>query len=384
VAGGGDELLANDPAELNPGDDPESIAGPYPLGITDAAGRDVPIVTTAGNYRYLGRLDVRFDAEGEVSEVLADTSGPRRVIPAEQDGDQIAALGIADAVPSDPDLVTSVVDGLTACLDRFASTPDAASDVVLNVARGATDPFVLAVRSAETNGGDLVADAFTAAYDVNAATSGRPARGADALVVTVQNGGGIRQNAGDVLPQGGDTGTPISRLDTIDVLPFDDDLVVATGLAASDLRDVLELSCASLGGGGFLQVSALHHTCDLGEALGSRVRDVVVTGPDPGPGDDVTVVDAEGVVDASSRPISLVTNSFSAAGGDGYEILASLPSLKFVDAGGGQVFDERALRESLASFPPADGIARIPADDPRYASETGEGRIVIVGAVAAG
>ena len=86
-------------------------------GGADAAGRDVQVVTTAGDYRYLGRLDVTFGPDGEITKVLSETSGPRRVIPLEQDGDQIAALGIEDAVESDAEMITTVVAGVTACLD---------------------------------------------------------------------------------------------------------------------------------------------------------------------------------------------------------------------------------------------------------------------------
>ena len=42
-----------------------------------------------------------------------------------------------------------------------------------------------------------------AAYDAYAENSGLEPRSADNLVVTLQNGGGIRQNAGPVLPVGG-------------------------------------------------------------------------------------------------------------------------------------------------------------------------------------
>ena len=268
VAGGGDELLANDPAELLPGDDPEGIEGTYPIVVTDADGRDVHIVTTAGNYRYLGRLDVTFDAEGEVAEVLAETSGPRRVDPGRAGGRPDRGARHRRRGRQRSGLISTVVDGVTACLDTFASTPVATSDVILNVARGATDPFILGVRSAETNGGDLVADAFTASYDAYAASTGLPERGPDDLVVTFQNGGGIRQNAGDVLPAGAVEGAAITRLDTINVLPFDNYVVVVEGLTATDLREALELSCASVGGGGFLQVSALRYTCDLGAEPG--------------------------------------------------------------------------------------------------------------------
>ena len=167
------------------------------------------------------------------------------------------------------------------------------------------------------------------------------------------------------------------------MLPFDNYVVVVEDLSATDLRDTLELSCASVGGGGFLQVSALRYTCDLGADPGSQARDVVILGPDPGPEDDVSVIDAEGVVDESVGPIDVVTNSFTAAGGDGYEVLSAHPSTKLVDTDGDQVFYEAALRAYLESFAAGpDGIAHIPPNDARYAVATGEGRITIVPAEA--
>lgn len=53
VAGGGDELLANEDDLLIPGDE-ESIAGPYPTIVMDSEGKEVPVVTTSAGYRYLG------------------------------------------------------------------------------------------------------------------------------------------------------------------------------------------------------------------------------------------------------------------------------------------------------------------------------------------
>lgn len=71
IAGGGDELLADDDALLVPGDaislDPQT-GEPlrYPLFVPDADGVDVPVVTTAGDYKYVGRLVVNFDRRGRV------------------------------------------------------------------------------------------------------------------------------------------------------------------------------------------------------------------------------------------------------------------------------------------------------------------------------
>ena len=79
VAGGGDELLQNPTVDaalqLLPGERGE-VESVYPIEATDAAGRTVYVVTTAGNYKYVGRLDVVFGADGEVSRVVAGASYP--------------------------------------------------------------------------------------------------------------------------------------------------------------------------------------------------------------------------------------------------------------------------------------------------------------------
>ena len=237
VAGGGDELLVNDESQLLPGEDPEDVFGAYPLFATDADGNEVPIVTTAGNYKYLGRLDATFDGEGNLTGIVAESSYPRRVIPLEQEqGGLIEELGITDAVEGDPGITESVLTPLDSCLDELAATPVAISEVVLNVDRGQFSPeegvFAPGVRASQTNGGTLIADAFTVSYDAYAGNVGLEPRSADHLVVTLQNGGGIRQNAGPVLPVGGNAGDAISRLNTIDVLPFLNYVVVVQDLSA--------------------------------------------------------------------------------------------------------------------------------------------------------
>ena len=95
IAGGGDELLVNDESQLLPGEDPEDIYGAYPIYATDADGVEVPIVTTAGNYKYLGRLDANFDAEGNLTGIEAEASYPRRVIPLEQEQGILARARVA-------------------------------------------------------------------------------------------------------------------------------------------------------------------------------------------------------------------------------------------------------------------------------------------------
>ena len=380
VAGGGDELLVNDESQLLPGEDPEDVFGAYPLFATDADGNEVPIVTTAGNYKYLGRLDATFDGEGNLTGIVAESSYPRRVIPLEQEqGGLIEELGITDAVEGDPGITESVLTPLDSCLDELAATPVAISEVVLNVDRGQFSPeegvFAPGVRASQTNGGTLIADAFTVSYDAYAGNVGLEPRSADNLVVTLQNGGGIRQNAGPVLPVGGNAGDAISRLNTIDVLPFLNYVVVVQDLSAEDFAATLQTACENRGGGGFMQASAVSYTCDYtGESV--VLRDAVI---DAGDGSAVTVVDSEGVVDTAVGPIDVITNSFTAGGGDGYDAFGAAENVTLRADDDAQITYERAFREYLESFPAGeDGVPVISADDPTYADEMSDGRITLI------
>ena len=380
VAGGGDELLVNDVSQLLPGEDPEDIYGEYPLYATDADGNDVPIVTTAGNYKYLGRLDATFDADGNLTGIVSEASYPRRVVPLEQEQPSlIEELGIGDAVESDAGIVDSVLVPVEACLAELGSTPVAISEVVLNVDRGQYNPeegvFAPGVRASQTNGGTIIADAFLAAYDAYADSSGLEARGPDNLVVTLQNGGGIRQNAGPVLPVGGNAGDAITQLDTMNVLPFLNMVVVVQDLTAEDFAATLQTACESRGGGGFMQASGVSFTCDYsGDAV--VLRDVVI---EAGDGTSVTVVDGEGMVNADVGSVDVITNSFTAGGGDGYDAFGAAESVSLRADDDSQIHYERAFREYLASLPAGDdGVPVINADDPVYANELSDGRITLI------
>jgi 2',3'-cyclic-nucleotide 2'-phosphodiesterase / 3'-nucleotidase / 5'-nucleotidase len=381
VAGGGDELLVNDETQLLPGEVAEDIFGEYPIYATDAEGKEVPIVTTAGNYKYLGRLDVTFDAEGNLVGIDEGTSFPRRVIPMEQAQEGILEeLGVEDAVSGDQTIVESVLVPLGMCLDELADTPVAISEVVLNVDRGQYSPeegvFSPGVRSSQTNGGTIIADAFAASYDAYAGNVGLQPRSSENLVVAVQNGGGIRQNAGPVLPVGGEPGDAITRLNTIDVLPFLNYMVVIQDLAPEDFATALQTSCESRGGGGFLQVAGVSLTCDYSVPEEVVLRDVVI---DTGDGSSVTLVDAEGNVDGSVGPIDVVTNNFTADGGDGYETFMPADKVTLRAGDDAQITYERAFREYLESFPAGeDGIPVISADDAVYADELSDGRITLI------
>lgn len=352
VAGGGDELLESpavgEALQRLPGERAEPWGG-YPIRATDTDGRTVYVVTTAGAYQYVGRLDVAFDEGGEVARVLAESSYPRPVVPAGE-----AASGrFAGAVEPDASLLDTIEVPLRDCLAGFASTPVASTEVLLDVSRDA-------VRSRESNAGNLVADALLHSYDRHAAGLGLPSRGPGAPVVAIQNGGGIRQTVGDVLPTTGRAPGTIFLLDTMGVLPFANGVTAVPGVVAADLKAAFERSASRYPStsGAFLQVGGIAVVYDPALPPGSRVVALTL--------DDGTPLVADGVVVEGAQAVTVVTNRFVADGGDGYTM--------FAEAAGKRQFPvsyEQALRDYLGE------LGRVTAGDSRYAPG-GEGRITFV------
>jgi 5'-nucleotidase len=199
-------------------------------------------------------------------------------------------------------------------------------------------------------------------------------------VVALQNGGGVRQNGGVTLPTAGIVGA-INRGNTFDLLPFDNRLVAITNVSAADIKEILERSCSvgTSGGGQFLQVGGLKVTCSRsGTAMvvsnptgdsyagsvttaGTRVKDVTLN--------DGRSLVKDGAVVAGAPAVTVVTNNFTAEGGDNYPTLAKLVKVGF------GVSYEQALYDYLLSFAKnSAGLPEIPATDARYNKSTGEGR----------
>lgn len=376
IAGGGDDLLTNpdvpESIQLIPGEG--KPVGKYPEMIKDANGVDVPLITTKGGYNYLGRFDVAFDAKGKVSSYNKTVSYPRRVIPSSAVS---KALGVTDAVSPDSKIVSAVEVPVNACLVGFAK-PIASSQIVFETDRGSAT--VLGVRTAETNGGNLVTDAFLHAYSTRASGANLPAAGSANPLVSLQNGGGIRQGGGNKFPTTGTVGA-ISRGNTFDLLPFDNRLVAIANVSAANIKEILERSCSvgTSGGGQFLQVGGMKVTCSrsgtatvvsnpTGDSYagnvttaGTRVKDVILN--------DGRALVKDGVVVANAPVVTVVTNNFTAEGGDNYPTLAKLVKVGF------GVSYEQALYDYLLSFPKnSAGLPEIPSSDGRYSKSGGEGR----------
>ena len=378
VAGGGDELLQSvwidDSIELIPGE--SKPVGEYPTMLTDQAGTEVPLVTTSGNYKYLGRADLNFDSKGNFLVVDTLTTYPRRVIPTSP---VATAAGVSDAVIQKASITESVDKPLTDCLSGFTA-PIAASNTVFNTDRGSAT--VLGVRTAETNGGNLVADAFVYSYNQRYEKAGLPKPSNATPLVGVQNGGGIRQNPAIVLPVTGKVGE-ITRGNTFDLLPFGNTLVAVTDVSPTQLKEIFERSCSvtTAGGGQFLQTSGMKVVClrsgtaqvvstpATGATVGSittegtRVKSITLT--------DGRSIVSNGAVVAGAPSVTMVTNNFTADGGDNYPALAALKKSAF------GIDYEVSLYEYLRTFPAgANGLPTIPETDVRYKVLTGEGRFI--------
>jgi 2',3'-cyclic-nucleotide 2'-phosphodiesterase (5'-nucleotidase family) len=335
IAGGGDELLANAGTLLVP-DDEDTVYGPYPLLARDSTGKEVPVVTTPGDYQYVGRLEVSFDDKGQVVGAVGD---PVRVA----GGDQ------PDAVQPDPDLERLVTRPVQSFVDRLAEEGLGMSEVALD---GRRSP---GVRTQETNLGNLMADALLAAGRNLA-----PAFGAKTPDVGLQNGGGIRNNS--LIPAG-----EISALDTFDVAPFSNFVAVVEDVPPQQFKEIMEnaVSQVEQADGRFAQIAGFTMIYDpkgTAQVLaddggtptpGTRVREIRLA--------DGTAIIEKGTVAEGAPSLTIATIDFSARGGDQYPFRGK----PFTTLG-------ISYQQALARFI-ADGLGgRISAAD--Y-PEAGEGRI---------
>jgi 5'-nucleotidase len=344
VAGGGDELLWN-PGQLLIPDDaidanadgvPDIRYGAYPLYETDATGRQLPIITTRGDYRYVGRLVVDFDASGTVVAV-DPTSGPVRV----------ASTAQPDGVAADAFVQSQVTTPVTNAVAALAANVIATSEVAL-------DGRTSFIRSVETNEGNLCSDSL-----LWNARKRAPEEGLPLPVIAFQNGGGIRNNS--ILPAGNFT-----ELNTFQFLPFSNFVSIIPALPVTTLKALLENAVGrvtplppgfpSSGNGRFAQIAGFRFTYSVAANPGSRVLDVIL--------DDGTVLVDDGVVLNPKLTLPAATIDFLCRGGDEYP----LNGLSFETVG---VSYQQALFNFVTAKDGLNGVIRA-ADYP----VGGEGRIV--------
>lgn len=234
---GVDVLLSATPALLGSENDPlvpgDVLAGPYPTLGTDAAGQPVALVATADRYRYLGRFQGVFDGFGVYSETQSP-SGPLRVL----------GPPAADFAEKDNALQSAVLDPLASDLAVLEAETAATLGVEL-------DARASALRSSETNFGDLAADALFAAARTTAFNANAPSP-----QVGVLDAGSLPADA--LLPSG-----PLSRGAVFDLAASDRTLAVLSQVPAATLKALVEQGLADPSGDAFLQLSNLQLEADL-------------------------------------------------------------------------------------------------------------------------
>lgn len=307
IAGGGDELLANPGDLLIPGDE-GAVYGAYPKMAYDADGDMVPVVTTSGEYRYVGKLVVGFDRNGEVI-AMDEVSGPVRVATGTCNG----TLPCDDAVMPDPKVQAWVVDPVAAYVAELGN-------LGIGVSAYDLDGLRSTVRSREANEGNLIADSLFWLAEQRAA-----AYGVNPPDVALQNGGGIRNNT--IIPAG-----PITELDTFDMVPFANFVSMVENVSRAQFKEIMENAVACTqpaditfnplcGTGRFAQIAGFDFTWSAsgaglildvaGNVLqpGTRVQEIVL--------DDGTVIVTGGAV-VDGPPVNVATIDFLAKGGDQY------------------------------------------------------------------
>ena len=311
VAGGSNTLLADETDRLWPGDE---SAGPYPLHVRSSSGDPVLLVNTDGDYKYVGRLVVDFEAAGLVVPDSVDPylSGAYATNP--QGGHRFAGKPIPE--------VTDIAESLRSVVRQRDGNLFGSTLVYLNGVRRS-------VRTQETNLGNLIADSFL-----------WTARQVDPdVAVALKNSGGIRDKIGLIYqppgsndpaefrllpPQanpdiGKETGR-ISQLDIQGTLRFNNGVVIVN-LTAAELLAIMEHSIAAdqvgqVASGRFPQVAGMRFSFDPADPAGRRIQSLALVADD-GRVTDRLVEDAE-LVGNPERPIKMATMNFLVDGGSGF------------------------------------------------------------------
>lgn len=310
VAGGSHRLLTDSTDRIRTGD---TSTGTYPILRTSASGEPIAVVNAASNYKYVGRLVAEFDPQGRI---IPESLDPNINGAYATDEQGVAATGNFAPDPK----VVEVTQGLRNVINTKDANLFGRTSVYLNGERNS-------VRTQETNLGNLTADA-----NLSAARKVDPT-----VIISLRNGGGIRESIGAVIgasgedptagqkipplanPAAGKQAGQISQLDIENSLRFNNQLTLIT-VTAQQLQQTIEHGVAETAPGRtpgrFPQVGGMGFSFDPNLPPGSRVRSLVVRDANGNVID--TVVQNGQLVGDANRPFRMVTLNFLANGGDGY------------------------------------------------------------------
>lgn len=328
VAGGSNTRLADSNDRLWPGD---SSAGNYPLLLKAADDKDVALVNVDGDYKYLGRLVVGFNDQGElVSDSISETESGAYI------SDQAMVTALSGSANSDVD---AIVNAVNAVIVTAESNIVGHTQVYLNGIKSQ-------VRSEETNLGNLTAYAnlwYAQLADQD-------------VQISLKNGGGIRASIGYAAYPPGSTSAEdlqyfppaaypnankkegdISQYDLQSSLAFNNSLSTLQ-VSVTELKEIVEHTVSAIdvnddsgyAGGKFAQIAGFTFTfdasltgseynADTGELVtaGQRVTELAIDSNGDGNFNEVLIVD--GVIQGdAARTFKMVTLGYLATGGDGY------------------------------------------------------------------
>ena len=264
--------------------DSEVSLGPYPTYVTQASGKQVPVVQAYAYTKYLGKLHMVFNDKGDL--VSADG------IP----------ILLDKNIPQDPD-VLKIVDRYRTEVLNYTEEVIGTTTVVLDG---------LSCQHKECNMGNLIADAMVYYY---ASEYDGKDHWTDVPMAIIQ-GGGIRSSIAHA-----DMPTAITKGDLIGVMPFEGNLVVVS-VNGSVLLQMLEHSIENLNDldypGEFLQMSGIKTVYDVRRPVGSKVVRAEVRCW------NCSIPTYSGI--NKNEGYNVLMPQFLSNGGDGYSMLHGLPT----------------------------------------------------------
>lgn len=263
--------------------DVEKPVGPYPKFVKQSSGRFVGAVQAYAYTKYLGKLYLTFNRDGEIVNY---------------DGNPVL---LDKSIPQDADVL--------AIVDSYSGEVTKISEVVLGTTSVKLDG--LTCRLKECNIGNLITDAMVHKY----ASEYKGPGWTDAPIAIIQ-GGGIRSSISHMkLPAN------ITKGDLLIVMPFDGSMTKIT-INGSNIFKMLEHAVANYNTirplGQFLQFSGLKVEYDFDRRPGMRLinayaRCGMCEVPEYFPVN-------------RTKSYNILAPSFLSMGGDGYSVLNDLPA----------------------------------------------------------
>ena len=314
VAGGSNTRMGDSTDSLYGAD--EAFEMDYPYETMDANGMPILVVNVDGDYKYLGRLVVSFDADGYL---ITDELKKNKEI----NGVWAATAENVAAVGGTPNA------DIVAVRDAVQNVITAQFGNVLGYTGVYLDGRRSQVRTQETNLGDLTADANLWYANLLSEVP---------VDVSLKNGGGLRTEIGSAVVPPGSTDysqavysapAPNMEAGTKEgavteghlraTLRFDNGLVTLN-VTAAELKALLEHGVSETAEGAtpgkFPQLAGMKMVFDASKPAGSRITSLEVLNTDGSVKD--TVVSGGAIQGDPSRVFRMVTLNFLYNGGDAY------------------------------------------------------------------